>query len=129
MRISAMRTVLEVPSVKLVILLSHGFPGLPPFQPKGALPGMAGLVAPPDGKWLAFGGTLGDLNLLETARFGQHGKTRHLDGHRTPSSSGLWDVVFALVFAPDSKTLYSTGGDGMIRAWNVATGKELRSFG
>src|SRR5207253_1792271 len=34
----------------------------------------------------------------------------------------------SLAFAPDNKTLYSCG-DGVIHAWDIATGRELRRFG
>jgi RNA polymerase sigma factor (sigma-70 family) len=38
------------------------------------------------------------------------------------------DAVHCTVFAPDGKTLISCGCDGVIRLWDVATGKELRRF-
>jgi WD40 repeat protein len=36
--------------------------------------------------------------------------------------------LYALVFAPDGKTLASGGGDDTIRLWDSATGKEIRRF-
>ncbi len=43
-----------------------------------------------------------------------------LNGHR--------DTVIALVFAPDGKTLITAGQWGDVKAWNIATGKELVGF-
>jgi WD40 repeat protein len=74
----------------------------------------------PDGKWLAVTGEHSEINLWDATLFGDQAKPRQLTGHG--SGSGL-------VFAPDSKTLYSCGYDGFIRAWDVATGRELRRFG
>src|SRR5262249_54958607 len=36
--------------------------------------------------------------------------------------------VYSLCFAPNGKTLASAGADGMVRAWDVTKGKEVRSF-
>src|SRR6516164_8644363 len=33
-----------------------------------------------------------------------------------------------VAFAPDGKSLASSGNDGLIRLWGVATGKEIRRF-
>ena len=38
------------------------------------------------------------------------------------------DRVWAVAFGPDSKALVSAGEDGMVRFWDVATGKELRRW-
>jgi len=38
------------------------------------------------------------------------------------------DQVFAVALAPDGKTLASGGDDRLIRLWETATGKELRTF-
>jgi RNA polymerase sigma factor (sigma-70 family) len=36
--------------------------------------------------------------------------------------------VYSVAFAPDGKTLASTGGDGRVRLWDPATGKEVRQL-
>jgi WD40 repeat protein len=74
-----------------------------------------------DGKWLAAAGDGPVIHLWQTALLGKNENPRKLGGHPGNAS--------AIVFAPDSKTLYSGGNDGAIRVWDVATGKELRSFG
>src|SRR5947208_87950 len=33
-----------------------------------------------------------------------------------------------VVFAPDGKSLASSGNDGLVRLWDAATGKEIRRF-
>jgi len=62
---------------------------------------------------------------------------------KVPKSIGLWDVdgqretgsfrghrgrVFSLAFARDGKTLYSTGDDNQLRAWELALEKEAQPF-
>jgi WD40 repeat protein len=74
----------------------------------------------PDGKWLAVTGEYSAIHLWNVALRGDEVKPRQLAGHG--SGSGL-------VFAPDSKTLYSCGYDGFIRVWDVAAARELRHFG
>jgi RNA polymerase sigma factor (sigma-70 family) len=36
------------------------------------------------------------------------------------------DYIWSLAFSPDGKALVSTSGDGTVRLWDAATGKELR---
>lgn len=38
-------------------------------------------------------------------------------------------AVFGVVLAPDGRTLFSGADDGLLRTWDVRTGKELRRFG
>jgi hypothetical protein len=38
------------------------------------------------------------------------------------------DIIYALTFAPDGKSLASTGYDRLIKLWDLATAKELRTL-
>jgi RNA polymerase sigma factor (sigma-70 family) len=65
-----------------------------------------------DGRWLAYPVGKGEIALIDSQ---QLGKARRLPGH---------DSRYVTVrFAPDGRTLFSTGGDKMVRGWDVATGK------
>jgi WD40 repeat protein len=84
------------------------------------------LAVSPDGKTYAVGfesGSLARKNLLgevELRKLSGEGEPVVLKGH----SAG----VMALAFAPDGKTLASTGNDRTLRLWDTAAGKELKSF-
>jgi WD40 repeat protein len=45
-----------------------------------------------------------------------------------PLLTGHTDVIYALAFSPDGKTLASCGYDRLIKLWEVATGKLLRDL-
>jgi WD40 repeat protein len=51
---------------------------------------------------------------------------RALKGHNITFGTDF--VVSEPAFTPDSKTLVSAGGDGMIRLWDVRSGKEIRAI-
>jgi WD40 repeat protein len=79
----------------------------------------------PDGKTLASGGggfkltgkaLPGELKLWDV---GGRKLRHHLRGHKAQ--------VLALAFTPDSKQLLSVSYDGVVKRWNVATGKLLSS--
>jgi WD40 repeat protein len=84
------------------------------------------LAVSPDGKTYAVGlecGSLARKNLageIELRNLSGEGEPLVLKGH----SAG----VTALDFSPDGKTLASTGNDRTLRLWDVAAGKELKSF-
>ncbi len=79
---------------------------------------IAALAYSPDGKTLA-GGDSGDSTVklwdVQTGAL-----LRTLTGH--------YDNVAQVVFSPDGKRLYSGGGDGMIKLWDVGQGTELVSL-
>jgi WD40 repeat protein len=84
------------------------------FRAEGSL---ACLALGPDGNLLAWASYQGKITLrdLET------GQTRRLEG---PSEG----VGASLVFAPDGKTLLSSGGGSLLCLWDVDSGKEIRRF-
>lgn len=74
----------------------------------------------PDGRYAAAcGGTSfgGDIAVWDTA-----------SGKEIWSAGGSWQCVTRVAFSSDGRTLYSYSGDKTIRAWNMSTGKEVRSF-
>jgi WD40 repeat protein len=82
----------------------------------------------PDGKWLAAGGMTGYLGefrdeyeviIWDFATRKQHAV---LAGH--PGRMGIG----GLAFAPDSKALAVSCGDGSLKLWTVSTGKELATI-
>mgnify|MGYP005833838855 CR=1 FL=1 len=44
------------------------------------------------------------------------------------SLQGHTKAVAGVAFSPDNKTLASTGGDYQVKIWDLASGKEVRSF-
>ena len=47
---------------------------------------------------------------------------------RTYKLTGFKCSVKSVTFSPDGKTLAAVGNDGMLKLWNVETGKELKSL-
>jgi WD40 repeat protein len=105
------RSLSLVPVGSLLAVLGCGLclPGVPGF---GAEPGETPPAATVPPKVDALGDPLppGAVMRLGTTRL------RH------------WEYVNSLTFAPDGKMLVSAGWDA-VRAWDVATGKELAPFG
>lgn len=68
----------------------------------------------PDGKWIAAGATDHAIYLFDAGTGKESGRL-----------TGTGWYPWGLAFASDSKTLFSTGWDGPIRRWDVATRKQL----
>jgi WD40 repeat protein len=83
---------------------------------------LVGLVVSPDGKLLAAADAQGTVTLLQVGSIRRFApKPRHtLRGHEA--------IVLSLAFSPDSATLLTGSGDGTVRLWDVAFGKERASF-
>ncbi|MGL4554315.1 MAG: WD40 repeat domain-containing protein, partial [Gemmataceae bacterium] len=85
----------------------------------------------PDGKLLAVGGDNSDLNRKAVRLY------EMLTGKEVPFRESPLDLASALVFSPDGKTL-AVAGDSKLKGtgrkveraylWDVATGKEIRTF-
>jgi len=92
-----------------------------PYSPSNLTWGCT-LAVSPDGETLAFltpGGAKGNADVrLFDAITGK--ERRHWNAHV--------GMAQGLVFTPDGKTVVSGGGDGTIRFWDAATGRQLRQI-
>jgi geranylgeranyl transferase type-2 subunit beta len=74
-----------------------------------------------DGRWLAAGIRYGGIKVWDTSTWKEH---LNFKGHEGD--------VWAIAFAPDSGSLFSSNGDwnrpGHVKRWDVATGKQRDSF-
>jgi WD40 repeat protein/serine/threonine protein kinase len=75
--------------------------------------GVLSVAYSPDGQWLAAAGGVAKLWEVRTGRL-----VHVLPGHS----------IFRVAFSPDGKTMATGGGDTGIELWDVATGRELRTF-
>jgi WD40 repeat protein len=86
--------------------------------PTGHTGGIAAVSWSPDGKVLTTAGSTDRSIILWDAAGKMLRRLPPLEGHAT----------ILVQFAPDGKTLLSFGADRTVRIWDVAEGKELRSF-
>ena len=69
----------------------------------------------PDGRWLAVGGELGTIRLLDAR-----------DPSRTPRTIQAHDgAVVALAFHPGGRLLASASWDGTMRLWDLRSAEQL----
>jgi WD40 repeat protein len=92
---------------------------------------MVDLPFTPDGKYIVSGGEGFTAVLWEVATGKEVRRFEH--PRRPPGRLGKLrprklDLVLALAFAPDGKTLATADNEGVIRLWEVATGKERRQM-
>ncbi len=69
----------------------------------------------------------GDDDVVQLMRIGAD-SVEKLHTIRAHSSKGVPPIVKALAFAPDGRTLATTGQDKQVRLWNVATGKSSATW-
>jgi len=93
----------------------------------GTLNGHADLVRAvafsPDGKWLAVAGgpsgRFGEIKIWDVQ--GAAPKlVSEIGGHK--------DTILAIAFSPDAATIASASYDKLVKLWDVATGKAIRTF-
>jgi WD40 repeat protein len=81
-----------------------------------------GVALSKDGQYLASISEDGTVNLWDF-------KTRKLisswSAHPRRRGSGFGDNPHALVFAPDSRSLFTSGADAQLRVWEIPSGKKL----
>lgn len=56
------------------------------------------------------------------------GKDRRLDTAHVSKTPGSGYGTFAVAFAPDGKTLITSGRDGLVKLWDVASGRRLHTL-
>jgi WD40 repeat protein len=90
-----------------------------PTMPDGERFWATGLVWTPDGEQLIVGATDGNITIIR-AKSGAIVRT--LSGHSN------WVTIRGLQLSPDGKILYSSGLDGRINVWDMATGTNSAQY-
>jgi len=84
-----------------------------PNMPDGERYWATGLIWTPDGEQLIVGATDGNITIIRAT---SGDIVRTLSGHES------WVTIRGLQLSTDGKTLYSSGLDGRINVWDMATG-------
>jgi WD40 repeat protein len=97
--------------------------------PESTAPIRNAVAFSPDGKWLATG------HKANTEGQRKPVKVWHIDPNRGSVGKrpvhileGHTDGILSIAFSPDSKLLASAGFAGVVRIWDMATGKEIKQL-
>jgi WD40 repeat protein len=90
-----------------------------PNMPDGERYWATGLIWTPDGEQLIVGATDGNITIIRAT---SGDIVRTLSGHES------WVTIRGLQLSTDGKTLYSSGLDGRINVWDMATGTNKAQY-
>jgi WD40 repeat protein len=94
--------------------------------PSGFYDSINTMAFSPDAQWLAAGNRGGFITIWNLRKMTEKLAIQAYE-QRVGDISSRGDVI-DLDFHPDNKTLASVGDYGIIKFWDIATGKEIRSF-
>lgn len=86
---------------------------------------LRGVVASPDGTWVA---SVADDMVCRIWDVKTQTLKHELKGHKEKTPQDYWSMLHAVTVSPDSKHLATGDKVGHIVVWDVATGKEVKSF-